>query len=165
MSSDRNPGMFDIVRLQDDSAVAEWDSFVFSVQWPITTCITWKESKPTHTCILPSISSAANNSSSNNRYWTVHGVWPSRTGSSEGPFFCNRTWEFNPEGVATLRSQLVKLWPNIHGDDTEDSLWRHEWDKHGTCAAVDQRFASEELYFNQGIQWVHITCQLPYLYL
>lgn len=163
--SDRNPGMFDIVRLQDDSAVAEWDSFVFSVQWPITTCITWKESKPTHTCILPSISSAANNSSSNNRYWTVHGVWPSRTGSSEGPFFCNRTWEFNPEGVATLRSQLVKLWPNIHGDDTEDSLWRHEWDKHGTCAAVDQRFASEELYFNQGIQWVHITCQLPHLYL
>jgi len=90
----------------------------------------------------------------NEQHWTVHGVWPSRTGSSEGPFFCNRTWVFNPDSVANVRSKLVKLWPNIHGEDTEDSLWKHEWEKHGTCAAADQRFATEEAYFTQGLNWI-----------
>ena len=109
--------MLEIVRLDDTEA--DWDSLVFSVQWPITTCNTWKERKPTHTCILPT-----DKMSNDEQHWTVHGVWPSRRGSSEGPFFCNRTWEFNPDGVANVRSKLVKLWPNIHGDDTEDSLWK-----------------------------------------
>lgn len=56
--------------------------------------------------------------------------------------------------VDSLRPQLLKVWPNIHGNDTDDSLWKHEWEKHGTCAALDPKFKSEELYFNQGIQWV-----------
>ncbi|KAI9557762.1 hypothetical protein GHT06_014510 [Daphnia sinensis] len=70
------------------------------------------------------------------------------------------TWIFDPDQLGTLRPQLLKVWPNIHGNDTDDSLWKHEWEKHGTCAALDPKFGSEELYFNQGIQWVknyHMT--------
>lgn len=83
---------------------------------------------------------------------------PSRTeaGSRLGPFFCNNTWEFDPSAVEQLRPALLRLWPNIHGKDTEDSLWKHEWDKHGTCAALDPQLSSEKLYFSQGIQWVRV---------
>lgn len=82
---------------------------------------------------------------------------PTDTGKgSLGPFFCNHTSKFNPDGVTEIRPALIRLWPNIHGQDTEDSLWKHEWDKHGTCAALDSQLSSEHLYFNQGIQWVYI---------
>ncbi|EFX70288.1 hypothetical protein DAPPUDRAFT_328113 [Daphnia pulex] len=54
--------------------------------------------------------------------------------------------------IGTLCPQLLKACPNIHGNDTDDSLWKHEWEKHGTCAALDPKIGSEELYFNQGIQ-------------
>lgn len=80
---------------------------------------------------------------------------PSRTsGGGLGPFFCNSTWKFDPDKVEELRTTLLRFWPNIHGGDTDDSLWRHEWDKHGTCAALDPQLSSEQLYFNKGIQWV-----------
>ena len=72
--------MLEIVRLDDTEA--DWDSLVFSVQWPITTCNTWKERKPTHTCILPT-----DKISNDEQHWPVHGVWSIRTGSFEGPFF------------------------------------------------------------------------------
>lgn len=74
----------------------------------------------------------------------------------QGPFFCNKTWTFDPEMVEAIRPQLLRVWPNIHGNDTEDSLWKHEWEKHGTCAANDPKFGSEMLYFKQGIQWVSL---------
>ena len=41
-----------------------WDSLVFTVQWPITTCIKWKEGAAAHTCLLPE-----------KHLWTIHGVW------------------------------------------------------------------------------------------
>ena len=25
-------------------------------------------------------------------------------------------------------------WTNIHANSPEDGFWRHEWEKHGTCA-------------------------------
>ena len=81
---------------------------------------------------------------------------PTKAGT-EGPFFCNESWVFNPDGVQAIRPQLLELWPNIHGNDTEDSLWKHEWEKHGTCASLDSHFSSELLYFQQGIQWVRKT--------
>ena len=79
---------------------------------------------------------------------------PTRSGT-EGPFFCNRTWPFDANQLEGLKPELTRLWPNIHGGDTVDSLWKHEWDKHGTCAALHPSFASEHLYFNQGLKWVN----------
>jgi ribonuclease T2 len=126
---------------QTGSAI--WDSVIFTVQWPITTCLKWKESPPSsnHTCLLP-----------DKHRWTIHGVWPTKAGT-EGPFFCNRTWPFDSNKVEALKPQLTRLWPNIHAGDTVDSLWKHEWEKHGTCAAIHPSFATEQLYFSQGINW------------
>ena len=54
--------MIDIVRT--DVSLTDWDSLVFTVHWPVTTCILWKDGKPGNTCILPE-----------NHVWTVHGIW------------------------------------------------------------------------------------------
>ena len=69
---------------------------------------------------------------------------PNSKDGSQGPFFCNSTWVFDPNGVKAIREELLQEWPNIHGSDTEDSLWKHEWEKHGTCAALDKHFSSDE---------------------
>jgi len=132
--------------LSDDeyfpSEVPEWDTLVFTMQWPLTACLVWKDGKPTHTCTLPT-----------HNQWTVHGIWPNNKDGSLGPFFCNSTWIFDPNGVKSIRPELLQEWPNIHGNDTEDSLWKHEWEKHGTCAAFDKNFSSEKLYFEKGLEW------------
>jgi len=122
----------------------DWESLVFTMQWPLTACLAWKDERPTHKCILPE-----------QQKWTIHGVWPNSKDGPLGPFFCNTTWVFNPDGVESIRQELIQMWPNIHGEDTEDSLWKHEWEKHGTCAALDSHFSSELLYFNQGLQWAN----------
>lgn len=35
-----------------------------------------------------------------------------------------------------------------------DSLWEHEWLKHGTCAAVIPELGNENKYFGQGLSWL-----------
>ncbi len=61
------------------------------------------------------------------------------------PEFSNNTWneyctksKFNESEVETLKSELVSNWPNLLRDQNEDSLWAHEWNKHGTCSRFNQ---------------------------
>ena len=42
----------------------DWESLVFTMQWPLTACLAWKDERPTHKCILPE-----------QQKWTIHGVW------------------------------------------------------------------------------------------
>lgn len=35
----------------------------------------------------------------------------------------------------------------------KESIWVHEWEKHGTCAVTLPALNSEFKYFNQGIEW------------
>lgn len=35
----------------------------------------------------------------------------------------------------------------------KESIWHHEWEKHGTCAITLPALNSEFKYFYQGIEW------------
>lgn len=39
------------------------------------------------------------------------------------------------------------MWPNLYPTKTAESFWKHEWEKHGTCAQNLGNLSSELLYF------------------
>ncbi|KJH47007.1 ribonuclease, T2 family [Dictyocaulus viviparus] len=44
------------------------------------------------------------------------------------------------------------MWPNLYPTKSVQSLWKHEWEKHGTCAESHKNLSSEFLYFNVTLQ-------------
>ncbi|PWW74259.1 ribonuclease T2 [Tuber magnatum] len=69
--------------------------------------------------------------------WTIHGLWPDN---------CDGTWEqycdtsreytdirasIHAAGETALLSYMDRYWKDYQGND--ETLWKHEWDKHGTC--------------------------------
>ncbi|KAF5020316.1 hypothetical protein F66182_7692 [Fusarium sp. NRRL 66182] len=72
--------------------------------------------------------------------WTIHGLWPDHCDGTY-PEFCDTTREYSDIkgivsrflGNATL-SLMNTFWKGQDGDD--ESLWKHEWDKHGTCIST-----------------------------
>lgn len=51
----------------------------------------------------------------------------------------------------SLQSQLLIYWPKVFNDTPINSLWTHEWDKHGTCCSDLQATAGEHNYFATGL--------------
>lgn len=85
-----------------------------------------------------------------------------------GPGFCNKTLKFDPKGVYGIQDKLNEYWtdleippPPVNTTETnssstshkKESIWAHEWEKHGTCAAALPALNSEFKYFSQGIDW------------
>ncbi|KAH8398408.1 hypothetical protein KR215_012199, partial [Drosophila sulfurigaster] len=120
----------------------EWDVLIFTQQWPVTTCYHWREQNPSHECVLPQ----------QKEFWTIHGIWPTKF-ERIGPNFCNRSAEFNPDQLQAILDRLNTYWPDLEGASSEEWLWKHEWLKHGTCAAVLAELDDEYKYFNQGLKW------------
>ena len=48
-----------------------------------------------------------------------------------------------------MRSQAH--WTNIHAHTGEYGFWKHEWEKHGRCAAALPAMSSELKYFSEGV--------------
>ncbi|XP_013196677.2 ribonuclease T2 [Amyelois transitella] len=119
-----------------------FDLVIFTQFWPQTVCKEWKEHNPSHTCAMPAKKDS----------WTIHGVWPTKLGTKT-PAFCNRTWLFDPEEVRPIEKDLLAMWPNIEVESAY-TLWAHEWNKHGTCAAVLEPLNSQLKYFQQGLTWL-----------
>lgn len=119
-----------------------WDLLIFTQQWPITSCFDWEKKNKSHKCLLPS----------SVEFWTIHGIWPTRKGEI-GPNFCNKTAQFDVDELQPIKNDLEQFWPNIHTDAEEDSLWKHEWLKHGTCASALPELDNEVKYFDRGIYW------------
>lgn len=117
----------------------EWDYLLFTQHWPATVCLQWKAEGKGHSCALPKES-----------MWTVHGLWPTKT-NTKGPSFCNSSLPFDEEALTPIVSQLEELWINIDVPTSPYSFWRHEWEKHGTCAAQLACMNKEVLYFKQGL--------------
>ncbi len=46
--------------------------------------------------------------------------------------------------------QLEAHWTNVHKNAEEFDFWRHEWEKHGTCAMNNYKLDTELKYFQMG---------------
>lgn len=101
----------------------------------------WREKYSGNNCSFPSIKNL----------WTVHGIWPTKIGSKEGPSFCNKTLKFNKTALIPIEKKLEQYWINIESNTNLYSLWKHEWVKHGTCAAELPTMNSEVKYFQEGL--------------
>lgn len=162
---------FTIFSLQSDNILFiddenhEFDVLIFTQRWPITGCMEWMDKNKHNECVLPS----------QKEIWIIHGVWPTRFGSI-GPAFCNHDASFNITELEPFENELDQFWINIEKGKfgyilcdlcllltkfnlafvgtPHDSLWKHEWLKHGTCASVLPKLASENKYFGQGLVWL-----------
>jgi len=127
-----------------DHSDLEWDYLMFSQVWPVSDCIEHQEKKHNdRACILyPNVTG-----------WTVHGIWPTKS-YTRGPAYCDRSWEFDPEKIQSIKPELMEYWPNVFRDTPFYSFWEHEWEKHGTCAAQLEALNSEFAYFKKGLDMV-----------
>jgi len=119
------------------------DSFeylMFAQQYPGAMCLVQDETG-SNTCVVPDQANP----------WTVHGLWPSRTGD-EGPQSCQSgDRKFNSDSISSIEDSLQQKWPNILPAQGEDSLWKHEWEKHGSCAEALPELGNELKYFQKTI--------------
>ena len=78
--------------------------------------------------------------------FTLHGLWPSRTGANVANYPCQCTDQtFDPSLVSSISSQLNEWWPSDKGDNV--AFWTHEFEKHGTCAEALPALQSELKFF------------------
>ncbi|XP_067645135.1 ribonuclease Oy [Eurosta solidaginis] len=126
----------------EEEANHDFDLLIFTQQWPVTTCYHWREEDSTHACILPT----------KKEFWTIHGVWPTKLGHM-GPSFCNKSAGFDLDQLKVILDNLETYWPTIDGQQQLGYFWKHEWLKHGTCAAALEELNNELKYFEKGLAW------------
>jgi len=116
-----------------------WDYMMLVQQWPVELC----QHAGSHNCILPSVG------------WTIHGLWPDYNSSKghSGPYpqFCSSE-KFDLSQVADLQADLNEFWPNCFTDTPHADLWKHEFEKHGTCAMESALLNSENDYFSAALK-------------
>ena len=121
----------------------------------------------------------------------MHGLWPNqfyRIGKNiyillliccPAPGFCNSSWPFDVSQLKGIMEEMELYWPDVEvaistmrsshfcmcGQvrGSPNSLWEHEWSKHGTCAVLGQvaGVTGQEGYFATGCRWAYHTmpCQ------
>merc|ERR1712136_672079 len=117
--------------------IPPWDHLVFTQEWPPSACIA---AEGHHHCVIPK----------DVQTWTIHGLWPS-LGDTRGPGYCNNSWHFRESEIKTLEPKMNLFWPNLFVDTPLVDLWKHEWTKHGTCAAAEPALRGEANYFNKTL--------------
>lgn len=82
------------------------------------------------------------------------GIWPTKY-HIIGPVFCNESWVFDMDKIGPIEDEMKEKWINIEKNTPLDGLWKHEWEKHGTCAASQLKQVDNELkYFQQGLDFL-----------
>ncbi|XP_065587207.1 ribonuclease T2 [Cyrtonyx montezumae] len=118
-----------------------WRKLYLAHHWPVTVC-----------------KMSANDCHDPPDYWTIHGLWPDKGEE------CNRTWHFNVTEIKDLMSDMRQYWPDvIHSSLNRTQFWKHEWEKHGTCAATLPILDSQKKYFSKTLelyQRVDLNCFL-----
>jgi len=96
---------------------------------------------------------------------TIHGLWPNYNKSDQGhmwPQCCQSAYgpNVNPQVVKQYMNDLQTYWPNEQDPNPaspySNTLWQHEWAKHGTCAGSEQA-----TYFSSTMKAVYPQMQTP----
>uniref|UniRef100_A0A7S0RVF5 Uncharacterized protein n=1 Tax=Pyramimonas obovata TaxID=1411642 RepID=A0A7S0RVF5_9CHLO len=118
-----------------------WDYMMLVQQWPVELC---EMSGRSHNCVLPP------------KGWTIHGLWPdydpSKPHTARYPQYCDNTIKFTESKVADLETKLDSYWPNCFLDTPHTDLWKHEFEKHGTCAMESPKISDEHDYFSTALK-------------
>lgn len=118
-----------------------FDLLIFTQTWPPTSCFVWEEESPTNECNLPK-----------HNEWTIHGIWPNKNGTMD-PSFCNDTAQFDLSAISSLKQQMLTKWLEVQKGSKPGDFWKHEWEKHGTCAMKLPNMNSELKYFRKGLEF------------
>ncbi|XP_021549201.1 ribonuclease T2 isoform X2 [Neomonachus schauinslandi] len=106
----------------------QWKKLIMVHHWPVTVC---KEVE--NDCRDPP------------DYWTIHGLWPDKAEE------CNGSWPFNLEEIKDLLPEMKMYWPDVIHPLNHSHFWKHEWEKHGTCAAQVDALNSQKKYFGGSL--------------
>jgi ribonuclease T2 len=117
----------------------EWDHFMFVRIWPEAMCRV-SNALAQGNCVIPD----------GTTFWTIHGLWPSE-GNTDGPGFCNSSAKFQLSPILSIEKTLEAQWPNLYPSQSQTSLWKHEWEKHGTCVLNFPPLAGEMNYFSYAL--------------
>jgi ribonuclease T2 len=115
----------------ENAGSQSWDYLLFVQTWPGTACADSR-------CTSEQVP----------HRWTVHGLWPNRNDGG-WPEYCSSS--FNRTQIADLVPRLEKVWVNLWHSNNDVHFWRHEWQKHGSCAKSVDRLDDEHAYFTYGL--------------
>jgi len=113
------------------------DHFVLSQNWPPSVCLGYARG-----CNYPVKTSL----------WTIHGLWPDGKDGHHNPFFCNDSMKFDINKLKPIAAEMSEYWPELLGGKSNTSLWKHEWQKHGTCSVNDTETKDELAYFSTALR-------------
>jgi len=113
----------------------DFDFYVFQQSWSAEFC---KGESSYPGCQHPTSTQKSN--------LTIHGMWPNYAQEQSGhwwPQCCKSAYgeNMNQSVFTALKTQLFTYWPNEQDPNpskVSDSLWDHEWGKHGTCSGMAQ---------------------------
>ncbi|KAF1752549.1 hypothetical protein GCK72_019104 [Caenorhabditis remanei] len=115
-----------------------FDYLMFTTIYPVAVCRADDDSVP-ESCEIPD----------GTPQWSIHGLWPNFENGSY-PQNCHGTPKhFDENLIKSIEDRLIKIWPNLYPKKTIQSFWKHEYDKHGTCAQSEKLFESELAYFTE----------------
>ena len=81
-----------------------------------------------------------------NRFFTIHGMWPQMRDSWNGPSDCCFDNIFYYNEIQPMEKELNKYWFSYFYPDN-GKFWSHEWTKHGTCTRDVPNLRGEKNYF------------------
>ncbi|KAJ7772897.1 ribonuclease T2 [Mycena maculata] len=76
--------------------------------------------------------------------WTIHGLWPDECNGSfmedcdPSRAYTNISGLLTAQGASATLDFMNTYWKNDPDDGTDEELWEHEWETHGTCYSTLQ---------------------------
>lgn len=111
-------------------SMQDYDILVLALQWPFSTCVSLGDAAG-DACLSPPAA------------FIIDGLWPARV-AGEQPRCCfagrNRSDAiFSVAPIVDLTPQLRHMWPDMSQDANPRSLWKAQWEKHGSCSTFSCR--------------------------